>query len=303
MIKGDIYMKEEKQRDLLGIISIALGGIFIIAGIALFFMSNYMNFQLHKTEATVIGMYDITLEDGLKHTMVELSYHVGNELVLTNYEYPGTLSEETMFLEVYYNIKEPGMVVDAGWSFGPVLVFALGLLILIPGLYMKGVLKADWLTGDPKYIKSGKMTRELYDARSRAIEGILPMLAGILFVVFGIVMMIKDTSWWTWIFVVVGIIELLYVGMDFVPALITWISLSRVNALNAKVKVYDVEISKEKEAEDKKPDAKDKSDKEEAKDEVKTEEEELEPFEIKTVNTNKSKGKLKNKAKSKLKHK
>ncbi len=294
-------MKEEKQRDLLGIISIALGGIFVIAGIALFFMSNYMNFQVHKTEATVIGMYDITLEDGLKHTMVELSYRVGNELVLSNYEYPGTLSEETLVLDVYYNIKEPGMIVDAGWSFEPLLVLALGILVLVPGLYMKGILKSDLLTGDAKAIKSGKMTKEFYDARSRAIEGILPMTAGVLFTAFGIFMLIKDMGWWSWIFIVVGIIELLYIGMDFVPAAITWTQLAKVNKVAGKVKVYDVEASEEEKEESKKKTAEEDTKKTTEGDAEKAAEEELEPFEIKSIKPQKKKNKSKGKSKSKSK--
>lgn len=293
-------MKEEKQRDLLGIISIVLGGIFVIAGIALFFMSNYMNFQVHKTEATVIGMYDITLEDGLKHTMVELSYRVGNELVLSNYEYPGTLSEETLVLDIYYNIKEPGMIVDAGWSFEPLLVLALGILVLVPGLYMKGILKSDMLTEDAKAIKSGKMTKEFYDARSRAVEGVLPMTAGVLFTAFGIFMLIKDMGWWSWIFIVVGIIELLYIGMDFIPAAITWTQLSKVNKVAGKVKVYDVEASETTNADNTKKAAK-KDAEEEVADEATDAEEELEPFEIKSTNTKKTKGKSKSKSKGKSK--
>ncbi len=293
-------MKEEKQRDLLGIISIVLGGIFVIAGIALFFMSNYMNFQVHKTEATVIGMYDITLEDGLKHTMVELSYRVGNELVLSNYEYPGTLPEETLVLDIYYNIKEPGMIVDAGWSFEPLLVLALGILVLVPGLYMKGILKSDMLTGDANAIKSGKMTKEFYDARSRAVEGFLPMTAGVLFTAFGIFMLIKDMGWWSWIFIVVGIIELLYIGMDFIPAAITWTQLSKVNKVAGKVKVYDVEASETTNADNTKKAAK-KDAEEEVADEATDTEEELEPFEIKSTNTKKTKGKSKSKSKGKSK--
>lgn len=287
-------MKEEKQRDLLGIISIVLGGVFVIAGIVLFFMSNYMNFQLQKTEATVIGMYDITLESGLKHTMVELSYRVGDELMLTSYEYPGKLDEETLVLEVYYNIKEPGMVVDVGWSFEPLLVLALGVLMLIPGLYMKGILKSDLISGSATSITSGKMTKEFYDARSRTLEGLLPMVAGVLFTAFGIFMLIKDMGWWAWLFIIVGIIELLYIGMDFIPALITWIQITKVNKVAGKVKVYDVETDGELKAqsEDKKEESKD------TKDEKKTATPSAKEVPAKKVNT-KNKKKKSNQGKKK----
>lgn len=88
-------------------------------------------------------------------------------------------------------------------------------------------------------------------------------------------------------FIVIGAVELLYIGMEFVPSLITWINLARVNKLKKKVKVYDVEMSedKEKTSEDKKAQDKKTDDK---KEDAYIEEDDLAPFEIKDAKRNKA---------------
>ncbi len=243
--KGDISMSEAKKKELLGIISIIIGGIFVIAGLVLFILSNHINFQMKKVDATVIAMYDITKDDGFRHTMVELSYRVGDELIYANYEYPGILDEETNVLEVYYNIKEPGMVLEGGWSFESLLVLLLGVLILVPGLFLKGVIDTDILKLAEPEQNAAKITKQIYEAKRQVLEGALPMLAGILFVGFGIIMAIGGNGWWPWMFVVVGCIELLYIGWEFVPAAIKWSKLVKVNKYKGKIKVYDVEADGE----------------------------------------------------------
>ncbi len=241
--KTVISVGDEKKKTYLGWACIVLGGLFVLAGMILFILSNQMSLQSRKADATILGMYEIETPDGSIHTMVELSYSVGTELVMTSYEYPGVLKEENYELEIYYNIKEPAMIVEAAWSFDMLLVVVLGVLLLVPGLYIKGFLKTDLLKAPDVKNGSKKFAKELYVARQSVIEGSLPMLAGVLFIAFGIVMVIGDNGWWPWVFICVGAIELLYVGMEFVPALITWIQLSKVDKYTGKAKVYDVEVS------------------------------------------------------------
>lgn len=270
-------MSEERQQKLLGLICTLIGAVFILAGIIIFIMSNHMNFQMKKTEATIIAMYAIETIEGEMHTMTELSYRVGSELVFASYEYPGVLSEDTLTLDVFYSIKEPSMVFQGEWLWQPLLVLVLGVPILITGLYYWGIINFDaWKFSVPD-ANAGTTQKELYKAKKNTVENILPMTAGILFSTFGIIMLITRSEWWAWLFIIIGAVELLYIGMEFVPALIAWISLSRLNKLKKKAKAYDVEMTEEMSTEEKASDANELQDKE------------LEPFEIKTLKKSKKK--------------
>jgi len=98
-------MTEAKKKELLGWGCIILGGIFVVAGLVLFIMSNRMNLQMKKTEATILAMYDMQLDNGLKHTMLDLSYRVGDRVVMTTYDYPGVLPKEEATIDIYYDIR------------------------------------------------------------------------------------------------------------------------------------------------------------------------------------------------------
>lgn len=270
-------MSEERQQKLLGLICTIIGAVFVLAGIVIFFMSNHMNFQMKKTEATIVAMYAIETIEGEMHTMTELSYRVGSELVFASYEYPGILSEETLTLDVFYNIKEPSMVFQGEWLWQPLLVLVLGVPILITGLYYWGIINFDaWKLSVPD-ASAGTTQKELYKAKKSTVENILPMVAGILFIAFGIIMLVTREEWWAWLFIVIGAVELLYIGMEFVPALITWISLSRLNKLKKKAKAYDVEVTEDISIDEKASPAE------------KMPDDELEPFEIKTLKKSKKK--------------
>lgn len=286
-------MTEERKQKLLGLICTLIGAVFVIAGIVIFIMSNYMNFQMKKADATVMAMYQIDTAEGERHTMVELSYRVGTELVMATYEYPGILDENTVALDVYYNVKEPTMVFDMGWYLQPLLVLVLGIPILVTGLYYMGIINLSAFKLVPPDQKATNMQKELYKAKKDVMENALPMLAGILFITFGIVMLVTNRGWWAWMFIVVGAVELLYIGMVFVPALINWISLSRVNKLKTKAKVYDVEMTQNKEIKDETANDKAKDKKDSDKKEASLLEDELEPFEIKNIKPKKSNKKSK----------
>ena len=240
-------MNETAKKKMLGMVCIVLGAIFTLAGILMFFMSNRMNFQLKKTEATIVGTHDMTLGNGEHHTMLELSYRVGDNYLVSMYSFPGVLDEEVIALDIYYNIKDPEMVVMIDWSFEPLLVVLLGLLILVPGLWLKDMISLDIFKPIEPSKNADKASRQLYLAKKEMLEGILPMLAGVLFTVFGIIMLSKRHDWWCWCFIVIGIIELLYIGMEFVPALIMWFKLRNINKVKKKIKVqvYDVETDGE----------------------------------------------------------
>lgn len=271
-------MNEERQKRLLGLICTVIGGAFVLAGIVIFIMSNHMNFQMKKTEANVVAMYKLETIEGEQHTMTQLSYRVGTELVFASYEYPGILSEDTQTIEIFYSIKNPTMVFDGDWMWQPLLVLVLGLPILVTGLYYWGIIKLEaWKLRAPD-VNAGSAQKELYKAKKNVVENILPMLAGILFVTFGIIMLVTRGEWWAWMFIIIGVIELLYIGLEFVPALITWIHFSKVDKLKQKVKVYDVEMEEDLDESTS-----------EVKKQSELDEDDLAPFEIKSSKSVKAK--------------
>lgn len=238
-------MTEAKKKDLLGMICIVIGSVFILAGVVLFILSNYLNLQMKKAEATVVAMYDIAQENGVHHTMVQLSYRVGDELMFANYEYPGVLAPETDAMEIYYNVKEPGMVLEGGWSFEAVPALILGAVILVSGLFLKGILDSKRFNLTQPKQSNSKISGQIYEERQKVLENALPMFASVLFIVFGIAMAITRGGWWPWMFIVVGGIELLYVGWEFIPAAIHLLKLAQLDKYQGKGKAYDVETDGE----------------------------------------------------------
>ncbi len=233
-------MSDEKKKEMLAWFCLALGALFIVGGLVIWFLANKMNFQLNKVDATVIGKYEMVTDAGERHTMVDLSYRVGDQMMISSYDHPGVLDDDVVDMEVYYNVKEPGMLVSTSWSWESLFAVLMGIFILVPGLYLKGILEFN---PDEDIKLSDEMNKKYADAKKRVLEGGLPMLAGILFVGFGIIMLVSRGEWWFWMFIIAGVIELLYIGMDFIPALITYIDITRINSIKTKVKatVYDVE--------------------------------------------------------------
>ena len=240
-------MTEAKKKELLGWGCTILGGIFVVAGLVLFIMSNRMNLQMRKTEATILAMYEMELDTGVRHTMLDLSYRVGDRVVMTTYDYPGVLPKEEATIDIYYDIKEPEMVFECEWLFEPLLVLALGILILVPGLFLKGFFKLDQFKTKEPPKDAGHTMKEMYKARNSVMENLLPMLAGILFLIFGIIMLCIQKNRWAWMFIVGGAIELVYISLEFIPAAITWTKLSKIEKVKVKAKVYDVDMDIEKE--------------------------------------------------------
>lgn len=249
--KGDLQMNEEKQKNLLGMVCVVLGTVFTLAGLILFIMSNYMNLQMHKAEATIMGMYELEMPSGEIHTMLELTYRVGAEMVLATYEYPGVMDEDALTIDIHYNIKEPGMVMQCEWLFEPLLVSLLGVFVLVPGLYFKGILKFEAFKLNKPDAKASQIEQDSYEVKNTVLGDILPMLAGILFMAFGIIMLTLNGSWWCWIFIIAGGIDVLYVGLEMVPAVVKWYKLANLKKLKSKVKVYDVQVDEKNNTEDK----------------------------------------------------
>ena len=241
-------MKKDDKK-LYGIICTALGGIFVIAGIVLFILNNYMNLYAQKTVATILSEYNVTAEDGSTYKMLEICFKVRDDLVTTTMEIHEEIPPEKVDIEVYYNIKKPKMILDAGWNFLPLLVSFLGLLIVVPGLSFLDVVGI-------KIFEQGKenQTKDVKNKRKAQImerleNNILPFIGALGITVFGIVMVILKAGWWYWIFVAGGGIMDVYFGIEIIPALI---DLKKETGIrNIKAEVIDTDMSSELKKEDK----------------------------------------------------
>ena len=241
-------MKKDDKK-LYGIICTALGGIFVIAGIVLFILNNYMNLYAQKTVATILSEYNVTAEDGSTYKMLEICFKVRDDLVTTTMEIHEEIPPEKVDIEVYYNIKKPKMILDAGWNFLPLLVSFLGLLIVVPGLSFLDIVGI-------KIFEQGKenQTKEVKNKRKAQImerleNNILPFIGALGITVFGIVMVILKAGWWYWIFVAGGGIMDVYFGIEIIPALI---DLKKETGIrNIKAEVIDTDMSSELKKEDK----------------------------------------------------
>lgn len=202
-----------------GKICLGIGAIFALGGLILFVLTNWINLGSQKVTATILGKYDITTTEGDEYCVVDLSYRVGNEMVSTTYEYPDKLDDDVFELDVYYKVKDPQKIVEAGWEFSSLFVVLFGVVILSFGLY----LTETFTFGIPERIKPGSNSSEydvkLYNARERVENSLLPGVGSLALCIFGIVLIILKHGWWSWLFAIGGGIVTLYMLLDLVPAI------------------------------------------------------------------------------------
>ena len=132
-------MDLKKKKELLGIVSIILGGIFILSGLIFFVVNNRNNLYGKKVSATVMSKVSTTTSDGEKITMLTLLYSVAGQNITTTYDYPGELEDGEAFITLYYDARNPKKIIQAGWSFEPLVLAFTGLFLFLLGLYYKGV--------------------------------------------------------------------------------------------------------------------------------------------------------------------
>jgi hypothetical protein len=260
-------MKDGKNRELLGKVCIFLGGIFVLAGLVFFIINNHINMYAKKVSATALSSVSITTSDGKERTMLELLYKVGDENITTTYDYDGVLQEGEVFLEVYYDVREPKRIIDAGWTFEPLFMALLGLIVLLLGLYYKGVTDFGIVEMKEPDKDAPERVKKTYVARQKVGNSIFPILGGIVFVAFGLVMVFTRGNNWMWIFVGVGGLVILYFATLLIPALIELRQLKIAKKfrgtvvdrddLEIKKKGKKTEEKEEEKAEDKEPEKED----------------------------------------------
>lgn len=277
-----------------------LGGLFILGGIVLFILYNSVNLYAQKADATIVSKYRVESEDD-PHTVLELAYRVGDDMVYATDSYYGEIDDETVNLDIYYNVKDPKQILDAGWHFEPVIPAAFGVLILLTGLYYTGHISFGFEPAQKPGKDSSDWDKKYYAAKEKAENALIPMLGVISFVVFGVFLVVKKTGWWAWIFIAVGAIGIIYLLTDLIPAATELNALRKIKNFKGKAVSVDDDFEKFEKAqkENKSGKSKDKDSKSvKETDTVKEESVEIpkeyeveDTYEIKTLNTKKNKKK------------
>lgn len=280
-----------------GLACTVLGGIFFLAGVVLFILYNSVNLYAQKADATIVSRYAVESEED-PHTMLELAYRVGDEMVYATHSYYGELDEEALDLVIYYNVKNPKEILDAGWHFEMIIPALFGVLILLTGLYYMGIISFGLEPAKKPGDSASDWDKKYYAARERAENALIPLLGVISFIVFGIFMVVNKSGWWAWIFVGVGVLGVVYLLTDLIPAAKEFFALRRVKKYKVKTLSVDddfeeferkqKEVKGKKKETDKKDINKDPNDTDKET-EITKEYEVEDTFEIKSLDTHKKK--------------
>ena len=260
-----------------------LGGLFLLGGIILFILYNSVNLYAQKVDATIVSKYDVESEED-PHTVLELAYRVGDDMVYVTDSYYGEIDEDTVDLEIYYNVKNPKEILEAGWHFEPILPAAFGVVILLTGLYYMGLISFGFEPAKKPGEKSSDWDKKYYEAREKAENALIPLLGVLSFIIFGVFLVIKKSGWWAWIFVAIGTIGAVYLLTDLIPAAIELNALRRLKKINSKTVSVDDDFEKFEKARKEK-------DKKEETVEIPKEYEVEDTYEIKTLDKKKNKKK------------
>ena len=238
----EINLKKLSNKNV-GLICLILGGIFFVAGIVVFILSNAVNLYSQKTEATIVSRYKIESEEEAR-TMLELAYRVGDEMVYTAQSFPGEIEEDQLTMDVYYNIKNPKELLDAGWHIETIVPVIFGLLIIFVGLYYRDVFPLGPDSFKKPGSKASDWDKKYYDLKERVENGLIPLFGVISFIVFGIFMLVNKSGWWAWIFVGIGGIAAIYILIDLVPAISEFVVLNKIKKYKSKSLSIDDDFDK-----------------------------------------------------------
>ena len=247
-----------------GLACTVLGGIFFLAGVVLFILYNSVNLYAQKADATIVSRYAV----------------------------------ESLDLVIYYNVKNPKEILDAGWHFEMIIPALFGVLILLTGLYYMGIISFGLEPAKKPGDSASDWDKKYYAARERAENALIPLLGVISFIVFGIFMVVNKSGWWAWIFVGVGVLGVVYLLTDLIPAAKEFFALRRVKKYKVKTLSVDDDFEeferKQKEVKGKKKETDKKDINKDSQDtdketEIPKEYEVEDTFEIKSLDTHKKK--------------
>ena len=211
-----------------GIVCMILGALFFLGGIIYFIMLNFPNTYSQKVEATIVSRFNVTSEEDDVHTLLELAYKVGDETLTSPYTVYEELPEDQMTLEVYYNIKNPTELVQAGWHFEPIVPAAFGILIFLTGLTYMGKITLWFDISGEKSEKIPEWDKKYYEAKERMENALFPIVGLLALIGFGIFILVSKKFTWSWVFIGVGGIGIIYFLSDFIPAIVEYTTFKRI---------------------------------------------------------------------------
>lgn len=215
------------NRKKTGIICVVLGGVFFLAGLVLFILLNSVNMYAQKAEATILSTFRVdNVEE--PYTFLELTYRVGDEMVVTTQSFSEEIPEDTITKDIYYNVKNPEELLDAGWNFMPLLIVALGTVIILPGLYYADILTFGIEPRKKPGKNADKWQRDYYKVCERLENGFIPLFGALAFLGFGIWMLFEKGGFVSWIPIAIAAVAIIYVLIDLIPAVSEYISLKKI---------------------------------------------------------------------------
>ena len=238
----EISLKKISNKNF-GYACLVIGGIFFLTGIVVFILCNTVNLYSQKTEATIVSRYKIEGEEGPR-TMLELAYRVGEEMIYTAQSFPGEIDEETLTMNVYYNIKNPKQLLDAGWRIEPIIPVGFGILIFLVGLYYLNVFAIGPDTFKKPSDKASDWDKKYYEVKERVENGLIPFFGVLSFIAFGIFAIVNKKGWWAWIFIAIGSIAAIYILIDVIPAISEFIVLQKIKKYKDKSVSVDDDFEK-----------------------------------------------------------
>ena len=266
-------MNNLNKKEKLGLLCLILGGLFLAAGLVFFVLINFRNLSAKKVQATILTKVSIYEENtDKKQTLLTVMYPVGTENVTTSFTYDGEFDSDSAFMTLYYDARNPKVVMDAGWYFEPVFLAGLGLLVFLCGLYYKGITNFGIVERKKPDDKAPENEKKIYELSERSANGLFPAIGGLMFIIFGVLMLIFRHNYWMWAFIVIGILAVLYFGYDMIPAMLELHQLKVATKFKGKI----VDTDKDMKKAEKKNASKNAGKKEEAKEEAEEEPEETE---------------------------
>ena len=247
---------EKANREKVGLLCLCLGALFILAGLVFFVLVNWINIYAKKVTATIMNSIEVTTSDGREMKSLELMYAVGSNTVTSYYTYGGELEDGTGFIQVYYDARNPKIIVEAGWNFEPIFLALLGLIVFLLGLYYKGITDFGIVEMKKPDENAPEIAKKTYQAREKAENGLFMSAGALVFVAFGLYMALAKHNPWMWIFVGIGVLSIVYFSLETVPAILELRQLKMAKKFKGTVVERDEDRTEEKNAEDKKSEKK-----------------------------------------------
>ena len=139
------------------------------------------------------------------------------------------------FMTLYYDARNPKRVIDAGWYFEPLFLASLGLLVFPDRSLLQGNFGFRNCGDEETGCKGSGTGRKHTKQDERVANGLFPSIGGLIFILFGVLMVVTRHNHWMWIFVGLGILAVLYFSMDMVPAMLELHQLKVAKKFKGKV--------------------------------------------------------------------